>query len=38
MKRDARGRKGITKKGYGGDHKTIVMGFRERETARCTPR
>jgi transposase-like protein len=30
MKRDARERRGITKKGGGSSYKTVVMGFRER--------
>jgi transposase-like protein len=34
MKRDARERKGITRRGGLGEHKTAVMGFRERETGR----
>ncbi len=34
MKRDARERRGITKRGGGSGYKTVVMGFRERETGK----
>jgi transposase-like protein len=34
MKADARERKGMTTRGGGSTHKTVVMGFRERETGR----
>jgi transposase-like protein len=34
MKRDARERRGITKRGGGSSYKTVVMGFRERETGK----
>jgi transposase-like protein len=34
MKRDARERKGITTRGGGSIHKTVVMGMRERDTGK----
>jgi transposase-like protein len=34
MKRDARERRGITKRGGGPSYKTIVMGMRERDTGK----
>lgn len=34
IKRDARERRGITKHGGGSSYKTVVMGFRERETGK----
>jgi transposase-like protein len=34
MKRDARERKGITGRGGGSNHKTIVLGMRERSTGK----
>ena len=34
MKRDARERRGITKRGGGSSYKTVVMGFRERGTGK----